>query len=184
MKLVVLSSSSLIALLQYIMMMGRKSCSERLKPLGWPLVETASVQISARFSIPLPVLPPTRMLLDVFDCSNMLLKEARRILPSSWNQCFLNCRKSTRRRSSLILSLMTALEMFKTLQSCLLFTYSELALGIGPVVELVVSLVFDKVMRLRPMSELWHIAKWVSVCIASLFLHKSTHFLSLSFADS
>jgi hypothetical protein len=80
---------------------------------------------------------------------------------------------------------MTALEMFKTLQICLLFTYSELALGIGPVVELVVSLVFDKVMRLRPMSELWHIAKWVSVCIASLFfLHKSTHFLSLSFADS
>ena len=41
--------------------------------------------------------------------------------------------------------------------------------SIGPAVEHVVSLMFDKVMRLRPISELCHIAKWVSDCIAYVF---------------
>lgn len=56
--------------------------------------------------------------------------------------------------------------------------------SIGPAVEHEVSLVFDKIMRLRPLSELCHIAKWVSGCIAYVFLYKSTHSLSLSSSDS
>lgn len=53
---------------------------------------------------------------------------------------------------------------------------------VGPAVEHNVSLVFDKVMRLRPISELCHISKWVSLFVVSM-LHQLAHLFIILCTD-
>ncbi|KAL7503401.1 hypothetical protein ACHAXN_001196, partial [Cyclotella atomus] len=52
--------------------------------------------------------------------------------------------------------------------------------SIGPAVEHVVSLMFDKVMRLRPISELCHIAKWIRNIFGAQRHAPRSHYIKIS----